>query len=119
MKYLLIAMFLAVSASGFAHETKGPNGGRMTDAGAYHIEMVAKSDVLDVFISDANEKPIPASGFKGVAILIVEGKSQRIALEPVGTARLSGKVASALPDQPKGVVQLTAPDGKTSQGKFN
>lgn len=118
-KYLLIATLLMAPFSVQAHEAKGPNGGRITDAGPYHIEMVTKSGVVDVFISDANDKPVPSSGFKGTAILVDEGKSQRIVLEPVNSARLSGRATAMLPDQPKGVVQLTAPDGKTAQGKFN
>jgi hypothetical protein len=118
-KLLLIAALLTGSFSSFAHESIGPNGGRITDAGPYHIEMVAKSSIVDVFISDANDKPVPSSGFKGTAILVVEGKSQRVVLEPVDSARLTGNAAAALPSQPKGVVQLTAPDGKTAQGKFN
>jgi len=119
VKLLLIATLLTGSFPALAHDSKGRNGGRITDAGPYHIEMVAKSGVVDVFVSDTKDKPVPSSGFKGTAILVVEGKSQRIVLEPVDGARLTGKAMATLPDQPKGVVQLTAPDGKTAQGKFN
>lgn len=118
-KLLLIAISLAGSVSALAHDTKGPNGGRIADAGPYHIEMIAKSDVVDVFIRDTKDQPVSSSGFKGTAILVVEGKSQRVVLEPVDSVRLTGKAAAALPNQPKGVVQLTGPDGKTAQGKFN
>ncbi len=55
------------------------------------------------------------TGYKGVAILAIDGKSQRIALEPVGQLALSGKAAGALPKQPKGVVQITPPNGKADQ----
>lgn len=119
VKYALIATLLTASFAAQAHDARGPNGGRITDAGPYHIEMVAKASVVDVFISDTKDKPVPASGFKGTAILVVDGKSQRIVLESADSARLTGKAATALPNQPKGVVQLAAPDGKTAQGKFN
>ncbi len=118
VKYALIATLLTASFAAQAHDAKGPNGGQITDAGPYHIEMVAKASVVDVFISDTKDKPVPTSGFKGTAILVVDGKSQRIVLESADS-RLTGKAATALPNQPKGVVQLTAPDGKTAQGKFN
>ena len=94
-------------------------GGRITEAGAYHVEMVVKSDTVDVFISDEGEKPVAASGFKGTAILVAGGKSQRVVLTPVDGVRLSGSASAVLPNQPKGVVQLTAPDGKTIQAKFD
>jgi len=118
-KFLFAAAMLCWSASASAHDLKGTNGGWVADAGPYHVELVSKSDKLELFVSDANQKSIPATGFKAIAILIVDGKSQRIALEPVGSALLSGTAKVALPAHPKGVVQLTGPDGKTAQAKFD
>ena len=117
-KWVLIGA-LTWSGAAWAHEAKGKHGGRITDAGSYHVEMVVKSDTVDVFISDASEKPVAISGLKGTAILVVDGKSQRVVLAPVDGARLSGSATAALPNQPKGVVQLTGPDGKTFQAKFD
>lgn len=117
-KWLLIGA-LTWSGAAWAHEAKGKHGGRITDAGSYHVEMVVKSDSVDVFVSDASEKPVATSGFKGTAILVVDGKTQRIVLAPVEGTRLSGSATAALPEKPKGVVQLTGPDGKTSQAKFD
>ncbi len=119
VKYLLIGALLAWSGAASAHDAKGKHGGRIADAGSYHVEIVVKSEVVDVFISDANEKPVAASGFKGTAILVAGGKSQRVMLAPVDGTRLSGSATAALPNQPKGVVQLTGPDGKTVQAKFD
>ncbi len=118
-KYLLIGALIAWSASASAHDAKGPHGGRLADAGPYHAEMVVKADVVDVFISDANEKPVATAGFKGTAILVAGGKSHRVVLAPVDGTRLSGSAPAALPSQSKGVVQLTGPDGKTIQAKFD
>jgi hypothetical protein len=118
-KSLLIAALLTWSASASAHDAKGPNGGRIGDAGPYHAEMVVKAGVVDVFISDAKDKPVAAAGFKGTAILVAGGKSHRVVLAPVDGKHLSGSATVALPNQPKGVVQLMGPDGKTSQAKFD
>lgn len=118
-KFLVIVALLTSTGSALAHDAKGPHGGRVTDAGSYHVELVVKSDIVDVFISDASDKPVASSGFKGTAILVADGKSQRVVLAPVDGTRLSGNATVALPNQPKGVVQLTGPDGKTVQGKFN
>jgi hypothetical protein len=71
-----------------------------------------------VFVSDASDKPVSPAGFKGTAILVVDGKPQRIALAPDGDTRLAGKAAVVLPKEPKGVVQLSAPNGKTAQARF-
>ncbi len=117
-KFLLIGALLT-SGSALAHDAKGKNGGRIADAGSYHVEMVVKSETVEVFISDEGDKPISASGFKGAAILVAAGKSQRVVLAPADGTRLSGSATASLPNQPKGVVQLTGPDGRTSQAKFD
>ena len=117
-KLVFLAAVLAASVVS-AHETKGQHGGRVTDAGKFHVELVAKGDGVDVFVSDADQKPVPAMGFKGTAILVVAGKPARIPLEAADGNRLSGKGSVALGESPKGAVQLTGPDGATASGKFN
>lgn len=115
------AMLVAGTISVAAHEPrKGPNGGALVDAGkAYHVEMITKgTEEVVVILSDANDKPVSASGFKANAILIVGGKPQRFALEPSEGGRLVGKAPVAVPAGTKGAVQLTGPDGATAQAKF-
>ncbi|KZC01470.1 hypothetical protein ABID82_004307 [Methylobacterium sp. PvP062] len=114
----LIAVLLTASAV-CAHEAAGQHGGRVADAGDFHVELVAKGESVDVYVSDAKQKPVAAAGFKGTAILVVGGKPARVALEPADGNRLTGKAAAALGDSPKGAVQLTGPDGATASGKFN
>jgi hypothetical protein len=102
-----------------AHEVqKGPNGGRVVDAAPHHVELVIKDQTVTVFVSDADEKPLAVTGFKGLAILTVGGKAQRIVLAPQDGSRLTGTSPVAVPDTVKGVVQLTGPDGKTTQARF-
>ena len=116
--FAVTALILALPAP--AHEAaKGPNGGRVAQAGDYHVELVARSNVIEVFLTDSGDKPVSPAGFKGVAILVIAGKSARITLEPAGDTRLSGRAASDLPAKPKGVVQITTPNGKTAQARFN
>jgi hypothetical protein len=115
----IIAFVLAAVMPALAHEVPmGPNGGRIVEAGAYHVELVASQHSIEVYVTDADEKPVPPAGFKGTAILVVEGKPQRIALQPDGNTRLSGKAVVVLPKEPKGVVQITAPNGVTAQARF-
>ena len=97
---------------------KGPNGGRVADAGSYHVELVARGTALEAFLTGSDEKPVGPSGFKGTALLVIDGKPQRINLEPEG-ARLAGKSQVPLPASPKGAVQLTDPHGKTASARFN
>ncbi len=118
LKLTLLAAALLAATPVAAHEVKGPHGGRVVDAGNYHLELVVGGADVAVFVSDGSDKPVASTGFKAVAILNADGKAQRIALESGDSAKLSGKAETPLPADVKGVVQLTAPDGKVRQGQF-
>ncbi len=114
----LLAM--AFSAPLAAHEAaKGHNGGLRVDTGKYHTELLVDGSTnVAVFLSDGNDTPISAAGFKATAILIIDGKSQRIELKPADASKMIGTASASVKPGVKGVVQLTAPDGTTAQGKF-
>jgi hypothetical protein len=115
----LIISALILAPPAFGHEvTNGPHGGRIVEAGEYHVELVANQNLVEVYLTDGKDKPIAPAGFKGVAILVIGGKSTRVTLEPTGDTKLSGKAPSDIPSGPPGVVQITAPDGKTAQARF-
>ena len=118
MTGMLAAIVLSGNAS-LASEAISQHGGRATDAGDYHVELVVKSSAVEVHLADHNNKAVKAAGFKGLAILVADGKSQRIVLTPAGDSSLSGKADVALSAAPKGVVQITPPNGKTVQARFN
>jgi hypothetical protein len=117
---LLAAMLLFLSATpALAGKGEARHGGKVVDAGDYHVELVARADTIEVYLSDHNDKAVPSAGHKAVAILLVEGKSQRIVLEPDGPSRLRGKAPVAMTQAVRGVVQITVPNGKTLQARFN
>jgi hypothetical protein len=92
----------------------------VVEAGDYHVELVAKDGGVEVFLVNHDGKPVSAARQKGLAILAVDGKSQRITLQPGAAGdRLTGTATGTLPAKPKGVVQITPPNGKTIQARFN
>ena len=115
--WVLVVLLVAVPAG--AHETNGPNGGQVVDIGPFHAELAAKGNTVDIYVTDTADKAVPAAGYKGVAILLIGGKSERVVLEAAGGNRLTGTSGVALPQRPKGVIRLTAPDGKTIQAKYD
>lgn len=119
LKYFALGVALLAAVPAYAHEAKGPHGGRLADAGPYHAELVAKDKAIEIFLMGESDKPVDPKGFKGVAVFNVGGKAQRIMLTPSDKGALSGEAATALPSNPKGAVQLTAPDGKTATAKFD
>ncbi|MBO0764380.1 MAG: hypothetical protein J2P50_07315 [Hyphomicrobiaceae bacterium] len=116
---IVLISALAPAATAYAHgPEKGRNGGRQVEAGDHHVELVAKDKTLAVYITDENEKPIDAKGFKATGIFVVGGKAQRIELTPEAANKLSGASGVPLPADLKGAVQVTLPRGGTVQAKF-
>ncbi len=120
-KALAVSLCLALFATpALAHEPrKGPNGGELVDAGSYHIEVIGRGATVEVLVSDLTDKPLSASGFKAMAILVIDGRTQRIALEPTADGKKLVGTAPAPITTVKGAVQLTDRDGKTATGRIN
>jgi hypothetical protein len=121
MRAAAFALAVAMLATPvIAHEPrKGPNGGALVDAGAYHVEVIGQGATLEVLVTDGADKQLPATGFKALAIMVIDGKTQRIALEPTADGR---KLVGAAPGPIttiKGAVQLTDKDGRTATGRIN
>lgn len=122
MRSMITSLFLIASLGLVqAHEQRaGPRGGALVDAGTYHVELVTRDRAIEIFVSDANDKPLMASGFKALAILAVAGRSVRVVLSPSPDGvKLVGEAPESLPARVKGAVQLTGSDGKTSTGRIN
>ncbi len=117
IRVILVALALVIAQPALAHDGKGPNGGRVADAGNHHVELIIGADAISVFLSDANGKPLAPTGFKALAIVNHGGKTQRIALTGA-EGKFSGRAEAPLPNNAKAVVQLTAPDGKIASGQF-
>jgi hypothetical protein len=118
LKVLIAAATLLGTQAAPAHEGKSMHGGRTVEASERHVELVAKDGTIDVYVRDQDDKPLALAGYKGVAIVAIDGKSQRIPLEPV-EMRLSGKATGTLPKRLKGVVQITPPNGRAINAKFD
>ncbi|MGL5447111.1 MAG: hypothetical protein ACRDBL_07380 [Rhabdaerophilum sp.] len=116
----LALAFMLLSLPALAHEPrKGPNGGALVDAGSFHVEVLGKGTVLEVYVSDGGDKPLEVVGFKALAIMVIDGKTQRIALEPSPDGKKLIGTAPASLTSIKGAVQLTDKDGKTATGRVN
>ena len=85
--YLTLGIALLAALPAYAHEPKASHGGRLADAGPYHVELVAKDTAIEVFLIGENDKPVDPKGFKGVAIFNLGGKTERISLAVVTSSR--------------------------------
>jgi uncharacterized protein (DUF2147 family) len=121
MKILAAAAALLIGA--FPAHARAPkigiHGGPQVDAGSYHVELVPQGTMLQLYFRDHSDKVINTQGWKGIAILTIDGKVQRITLSPGGDNQLKGMSAVDLPAEPKGAVQVTTSSGNTVQAKFD
>lgn len=121
-RLLVIALAVLVMASSAeAHSPQaGPNGGKIIHAGAnYHVELVASgSTEVVLHLSDMNDKPIAADGYRATAILVVNGQTIRFPMQPGGGSRLVGTAPVAVPAGVRGAVQITTPQGAIVQARY-
>ena len=114
---LAILAFLAPSTV-FAHEpSKGPNGGKVQDVGAYHVELVVNEPKIAVHLTDAQDKPVDVAGAKGTAIVLANKKQESVVLHPSGNA-MHGQGTFTPASDMQVVVSITLPGGKPLQAKF-
>lgn len=117
LRISLLSLFLATSA--LAHAAGiGPNGGMRVDAGPYRVELVPNGTRVDIHITFDDDSAVATETMTGTAILVLAGKPVRIPLAPATGGVLSGEAGMAVPEDVKGAVQLTDPEGKTVQAKF-
>ena len=118
-RFSFVIAFVLAIAPAFAHDAKGPNGGRVKDIGPFHAELTVKGNTVELYVTDAANKAVAVEGYKGLAIILVGGKSERIELAPATANKLIGTSSVAIAPNAKAVVRLTNPEGKTSQAKFD
>ncbi|MBR0655507.1 hypothetical protein [Plastoroseomonas arctica] len=78
----LFAMPVAALAQGHSHNhAPGPNGGVIGEMGASHVELVARAGELRIYVLDAQDRPVSASGAAGSVIVQAQGRQQTVRLE--------------------------------------
>jgi hypothetical protein len=97
---------------------KGPNGGQLVDAGAYHIELVVNGKELVAYVSDLKDTKLPTMGATASADVISKGTKSLVELAPAGDNTLKGTGNFAADKSMKVLVRLRMPGKGTVQGKF-
>ncbi len=78
------ALMAQESKAGHSHAKAEMHGGSAMMTKQYHFEVVFKSDAIQVYLYDGEQKPLSAKGVKGeVALKFTDGKSQTLPLEYV------------------------------------
>ena len=121
---LALAMVVLAPAASAADDHKhdekahtGHHGGVVTVAGHTEYELVAKPDVLTIYVSE-EEKPVPTKGASGTLTLLAGKEKISGALVPAGDNRLEARGAFKLAPGARVVATITLPGRKAEQVRF-
>lgn len=122
---LLVAASLGLmGANALAHTDdilatmKAPHGGQLKMSGPYHLELVVKPGLVQVYVTDHGDRQIASQGGRGSVTLLSGGKKTVVKLSPAGGNLLQGKgTFNAAPDM-KAVVSVMMPGQPAQQARF-
>ncbi|MES2785744.1 MAG: hypothetical protein V4684_09795 [Pseudomonadota bacterium] len=117
LKTLLIAAVIAIGAPAFAKDDHAAkHGGIFVETKALDFEIVAKPDVIHVYVGD-HGKPVKLDGAKGKVTLLNGSEKSEIDLAPAGDkmeAKGSFKVAKGT----KGIAIVTLAGKSAATARF-
>lgn len=116
----LTTAFLLAPLAAFAHGTPPApaHGGVVAEGSGEHwVELAVAGDQVTAWVSDEDNKPIPAAQLGGKATVLIDGKTQVVALNPADANSVAGKLAAPATGRVTAVLALTA-GGKPVQVKF-
>ena len=118
---LAIVMSTVGSFSAMAQDhdnSKAPHGGKVEEAGAYHIEALTKDNKVSFYLLDGKAKAMSNKGVTGsVLFQFADGKTKTIVLTVSGTEGFEAKDAIAA-TYTKAIVTFKV-KGKTVSAKFS
>ena len=110
----------AFAADDHKHEEKahaGHHGGVVAMAGHTEYELVAKPELLTIYVSE-EEKPVSTKGASGTLTLLAGKEKTNGTLVPAGENRLEAKGAFKLAPGARVVATVTLPGHKAEQVRF-
>ena len=117
---LVVAFLAATPLAAVAHGTApAPAHGGMVveDSGDHWIELVIKGDVVTVFVSDGDNKPLPAAQLSGKATIVAGSRKEEVILAPAQANSLVGKLSAPIVGKATTLVAITL-NGKLAQSRF-
>lgn len=124
--YLVLGILLICSVPVEAHKAKHTevvkplHGGQALAAGPYHLELVAKSGELVLYVTDHADKAIPTDGAKAKATIQqgYEKAKMQVELEPSGDNTLKGTGTFTINQDTGIMVFLKFPEQEAYAARF-
>lgn len=111
-----IAALLSIGTSTYLfaageHDHKPKHGGILAEGKAFDAELVAKSDVITIYVND-HGKPMMSKGMKAKLTMLNGSEKSEAELQPAGDNKLEAKGKFVVAKGTK-VVAVVTPEGKS------
>jgi hypothetical protein len=101
-----------------AHDHSAKHGGVVEHTGHHHLELVAKGGTLELYVTHEDGEAEDASAAKASATVLADGKTEQVALTPVGGNALKGSGSFNAGKGTTVVISLSMPDHEPEQVRF-
>ncbi|MBF0180014.1 MAG: hypothetical protein HQM03_08325 [Magnetococcales bacterium] len=94
-RWLAVTVMLTGSALADGRLTPA-HGGVMAESQGHRLELVARAQTAELYLTDHNDKALSAEGASGKVVAMVNGKKVQAVLQPAGDNRLRGEAAEVI-----------------------
>lgn len=115
--FSLVASSTAFAVGGHGDDHKPKFGGIVSESKAFDVELVAKPDLITVYLSD-HGKPMSAKGAKGKVTLLSGTDKAEADLAPAGDNKMQAKGNFNVAAGTKALVTITAEGKPLSSLRF-
>jgi nitrogen fixation protein FixH len=115
-----LSLVLGATAAWAQDHGHSHQGGQEVKIGNYQAELLVKGSDVTLFVNDAKDQKIDASGFTATAVVLAKGNQQKtVQLVPAGDNRLAGKIDFAVEGKFRATVTLKNASGDLGKGRYN
>jgi hypothetical protein len=118
----LLGAFLLLPASALGDgdlSKPGPNGGKVADAGKYHLELVVTTAEMRVYVTAAKDAKVDTQGAEASATVLAGRERSTVKLVPAGGNALAASGSFGPKAAMTVVVTLTLPKQPLMQARFS
>jgi hypothetical protein len=117
---LALGLVLGTAAARAQDHAHSHQGGQEVTIGSYHAELLVKGADVTLFVNDAKDQKIEASGFTATAVVLAKGNQQKtVQLAPAGDNKLAGKIDFAVEGKFRATVTLKNAGGELGKVRYN
>ena len=115
LAFALIAIAAAPVSGAEDHDHDSKHGGVIVESGHHHLEVIARDGLLEVHVTDEDDKPEDVGAATATAVVLSEGKKVDVALAAAGGNLFKGTGAFRAAKGTTIVITLTMPDHTPEQ----